>query len=144
MSHCRDDLWENIRIAKPCTANWDAMSGDEQVRACGACKKNVYNISMMRKPEAEQVIREKEGNLCLRLYRRRDGKILTADCPKALRAVRLKMTVVGGFIVATVGGWLGLKWAGQYLSENMMGGAMASPHAAQDMPDHFTGMATKY
>jgi hypothetical protein len=126
MTHSSDDIWQNIRIATPCKANWDQMTGDEQVRACAACHKNVYNISMMSRTEAEEVIRAKEGNLCIRLYRRWDGRILTSDCPKALRAVRLKMVMAMGFLVATVGGWLGFTLVREQLNNSMMQGGMAS------------------
>ncbi|HEY0062420.1 MAG TPA: hypothetical protein VGC21_09885, partial [Telluria sp.] len=40
-----------ISIASPCTASWDLMQGDERVRHCGDCNKNVFNLSAM--PEAE-------------------------------------------------------------------------------------------
>ena len=35
----------NIRIASPCPADWNQMIGDSRVRACAACKKNVFNLS---------------------------------------------------------------------------------------------------
>ena len=39
----------------------------------------------MTAEEAVQVIQEKEGHLCVRLYRRADGTMITADCPVGLR-----------------------------------------------------------
>ncbi len=39
----RASLLENVRIASPCSASWDDMVGDERVRFCGQCTKNVYN-----------------------------------------------------------------------------------------------------
>lgn len=62
------------------------MSGGEQKRFCGQCSKNVYNISRMTKDEAESLLRG--GNACIRLYRRKDGTIITEDCPVALRKLR--------------------------------------------------------
>src|SRR5260370_15414772 len=49
--------------------------------------KNVYNLSEMTRREAEALVREKEGQLCARLYRRADGTILTSNCPAGLRAI---------------------------------------------------------
>ena len=72
---------DEIRVASPCPARWDDMTGNDQVRFCGQCRKNVYNLSALRRVEAENLIREKEGQLCGRFYRRSDGRILTADCP---------------------------------------------------------------
>lgn len=79
---------EAVRVATPCNADWNRMTGDERTRFCQSCAKNVYNLSGMTRAEAENLIREKEGNLCVRFYRRTDGTILTDDCPVALRAMR--------------------------------------------------------
>ena len=38
-------ILDNIRVATPCSADWNAMTGDDRVRACGSCKKHVYNLS---------------------------------------------------------------------------------------------------
>ncbi|MDQ2732922.1 MAG: hypothetical protein M3Y56_14785, partial [Armatimonadota bacterium] len=42
---------ETIRIASPCTTSWNQMEGNEQVRFCGSCRKNVYNLSAMNRTE---------------------------------------------------------------------------------------------
>ncbi len=94
----------DIRIAKPCGQTWTAMKGDEQVRHCGACRKNVYNIAEMTEKEIEALIRRTEGHFCARIYRRTDGRVLTADCPRGLAAVRRKRTLaVGAAITAFAG-----------------------------------------
>jgi len=77
---------ENVRIARPCPARWEDMAGDEQVRFCKLCEKNVYNLSAMSREAATKLIQEKEGQLCASLYRRSDGTILTADCPVGVKA----------------------------------------------------------
>ncbi len=84
---------ESLRIAAPCTADWDQMAGDERVRFCGKCEKNVYNLSAMTRSEAETLVREKESKLCLRLYQRQDGTVLTSDCPVGVRRQRLRQRV---------------------------------------------------
>ncbi len=84
---------ENIRVASPCTASWDRMEGDERVRFCGSCQKSVYNLSALNRLEAEQLVAEKEGRLCVRYYQRADGKVLTSDCPVGLQAVRRKIAL---------------------------------------------------
>jgi hypothetical protein len=61
---CRLPVLDNIRIASPCAADWNAMTGDERVRHCGACKKDVFNLSALTRDEAELLIREKHGDLC--------------------------------------------------------------------------------
>jgi hypothetical protein len=88
-------LLSNLKIASPCNAAWSQMSGDERVRFCGSCKKNVYNISSMTGDEAERLISEREGELCLRFYQRKDGTIITADCSVGMRKKRVRWTVAG-------------------------------------------------
>ncbi|MFN7972774.1 MAG: hypothetical protein U0166_10570 [Acidobacteriota bacterium] len=80
---------EMLRIPSPCPADWDAMPGDDRVRHCGACRLDVYNIAGLSRDEAETLIASHEGRVCLRLYRRLDGRIVTKDCV-AVRAGRLK------------------------------------------------------
>ncbi|MDQ2731127.1 MAG: hypothetical protein M3Y56_05670, partial [Armatimonadota bacterium] len=43
--------------------------------------------------EAENLVAEKEGRLCVRYYKRTDGKVLTSDCPVGLRGVRRKIAL---------------------------------------------------
>jgi hypothetical protein len=81
-------LLSKVYIAKPCPANWDEMTGDERKRFCASCQKNVYNVKQMSAVEAAELIVETEGNACLRLYRRKDGTIITNDCPVGIRILR--------------------------------------------------------
>ncbi len=39
------DVIDQIQIPIPCKVSWDDMTGDEQVRHCGQCRQNVYNIA---------------------------------------------------------------------------------------------------
>jgi hypothetical protein len=79
---------DQVRIASPCNVGWTNMRGDDRVRFCDHCRKNVYNLSAMTKQEAEALLKEKEGRLCISIFRRKDGTILTADCPVGLRLAR--------------------------------------------------------
>jgi len=81
-------LLADVRVASPCHSSWNTMKGDEQTRYCGLCRKNVYNLSEMTRQEAENLIREKEGKLCVRYYQRADGTVLTKDCPIGVAVVR--------------------------------------------------------
>ena len=81
---------DELRIASPCqSAEWaDMKGGDDYARLCTTCDKNVYNLSLMTLAEANDLIRKKEGKLCIELYHRFDGTVLTADCPVGLRTIR--------------------------------------------------------
>ena len=81
-------LLERLEIATPCQADWAAMSGDERVRFCGLCRLNVYNLSGMSRAEGEALIQKTEGKVCIRMFKREDGTVLTSDCPLGKRIVR--------------------------------------------------------
>jgi len=91
---------EELRVASPCRADWDKMQGDDRTRFCGTCAKNVYNLSAMSQEEAEYLIREKEGQLCVRFYQREDGTILTDNCPVGLKIVRRPFQWLGAGLAA--------------------------------------------
>ena len=82
------DLLHRIRIASPCSASWEEMRGDERVRFCQQCRLNVYNLSAMEPENAEKLVREKEGRLCVRYYARPDGTMPVRDCPVGFQAAR--------------------------------------------------------
>jgi hypothetical protein len=90
------DSFDRLRIASPCPVSWEKMKGDEQVRFCDECQLNVYNLSGMTRRQAEAIVRQTEGRLCARFYRRADGTILTRDCPVGLRALRRRTARIVG------------------------------------------------
>ena len=86
----------NLRVASPCSADWEQMVGDDRVRYCSQCRLNVYNFAAMTESEARQLIATHEGRLCGRIYRRADGTMLTQDCPVGFRAVVRRVSRVAG------------------------------------------------
>lgn len=98
---------DNLMIAAPCPAEWEKMAGDERVRFCGECRLNVYNVSDLSRAAAERLLREKEGKLCVRFFRRADGTILTQNCPvglrRAKRAVERMVSAVAAMFGVVVG-----------------------------------------
>jgi hypothetical protein len=99
MSH---DSKLHLRIASPCKAPWENMDGDDRVRFCRECSRNVYNLSAMAEPEARRVIAEREGRICVRFYQRRDGTVLTSDCPVGAKRAFLLGAARAGAAVAGV------------------------------------------
>jgi hypothetical protein len=81
----------NIKVASPCSSDWDGMLGTSRQRYCGECKLNVYNLSGMTRPEAENLLIRAEGSICVRYFRRSDGTVLTQDCPVGWQAVKKRM-----------------------------------------------------
>lgn len=82
------DVLNNVMIAAPCNIGWDNMVGDDRVRLCAGCDKNVYNTSRMTKAEIKELLAVEGKAPCLRIYRRADGTMITEDCPVGLRRVR--------------------------------------------------------
>lgn len=82
---------DRIQIATPCSAKWEEMEGNDRSRFCNLCSLNVYNISDMTTKEAESFLADRlqrGERVCGNLFRRKDGTILTDDCPVALRKLR--------------------------------------------------------
>jgi len=100
---------DQIRIASPCNARWEDMTGDERARFCGSCRKNVYNLSAMTRTEIATLIHEREGNFCGRFYRRPDGRMITTDCPEGRRHKRNRVLGACRMAFAAVLVFLGVK-----------------------------------
>ena len=112
------DLLSNVKVAAPCAASWDRMTGDDRARFCSLCQKNVYNLSALTAAEVTALIQEKEWKLCGRFYRRSDGTMLTADCSVGLRNMARRLRALS---VAAAG----LLFAS--LTASMIGGRSDSP-----------------
>lgn len=127
---------ESLRIATPCSADWSDMKGDDYVRFCGRCEKNVYDLSALSREAAEQLVAEKEGRMCVRFYQRADGTVLTNDCPVGVRRERLRQRIwsrVAG--AATSAALLVGLWSGRARADVAVGDGKAAtatkakPHA---------------
>ena len=115
-------LLDQINVASPCSADWGEMSGDDRKRFCQQCSLHVYDLSTMTRMEAEGFLQSELGTgkrVCVRLYRRTDGRVLTKDCPVGLRRLRLRFVrsiatlfafFLGGLATALAGTRLG-DWA---------------------------------
>lgn len=91
---------DNIKIAAPCSANWDEMFGSERRRFCSQCKLNVYNLSEMTREEAENFLINAEGRVCLRVFRRADGSVITGNCPVGWQALKRRASRAAAAIMA--------------------------------------------
>jgi hypothetical protein len=94
-----------IRVASPCSANWNRMPGTDRVRYCPECKLNVYNFSEMSEAEIQAIVAAPTGRLCARFYQRPDGTMLTKNWPAGFRGALLRAT---RFASATLTAFLAL------------------------------------
>ncbi len=99
-------ILDSIRVAAPCKASWDDMAGDDRVRHCAGCDKDVFDLSALTRDEAEALIRERVGNLCGRYYQRADGTIITSDCTVGISQRRRRRVMAAGLaaLLASAGG----------------------------------------
>jgi hypothetical protein len=117
------------------------MEGDDAVRFCRHCEKNVYQLSAMTSDQVEALLDDKKGNLCARFYQRADGTVMTADCSRGRKRIRRRRAVVGlGAGIASMVGValipdapqqprqedLGV-WAGSPYDRGLMGRVSAVP-----------------
>jgi hypothetical protein len=132
-------LLENIRIASPCSEEWDAMDGNGRVRHCAQCDKQVFNLSGMSRADAEVLVRERAGSICVRLYQREDGTVLTTDCPVG---VRRRLTARALMSVATTALLGGLALIGIGVKKRMepvtKGHTTNAAYAERDRPESLT------
>jgi hypothetical protein len=77
-SHSRLSL-DVIEVNEPCSASWEQMAGDERVRFCAGCRKHVHNLSAVTRSEAERLVCETAGSLCVRFARGEDGVVQTLE-----------------------------------------------------------------
>ena len=94
----------DIRVASPCPMPWDAMDGNEQVRHCGECKLNVYNLSAMTEIEIQRllVMQRAEQRVCVRFYRRADGTMLTQNCPRGVRRLAKRVSKLSAAVFSAL------------------------------------------
>ncbi len=108
--HLTLPILEDVTVATPCDASWAEMEGDSDTRFCGRCEKYVHNLSMMSRKEAEAVLTAataERREMCVRLWRRLDGTVLTDDCPVGVRRRRFWRRTTGvaaaGLLLAALG-----------------------------------------
>lgn len=130
---------EDVRIASPCPTSWEQMLGDEKVRYCNICSKNVYNLSAMSRNEAQLLIHRMEGKLCGLIYTRKDGTVMTSDCPVGLAALRKQIFKRVAAVAAVVIGLLGGSTSFVVQKNRTMGKlVIRPPQKVQEMHDVHT------
>lgn len=92
---------DSIKSPAPCSKDWNEMTGDELVRFCSGCEKNVYNLSAMTRKEARKFVAKNSGKVCVRYVRLANGKVQTADT-KLYKITRQTSRLAAGIIGATL------------------------------------------
>jgi hypothetical protein len=82
--HPRSLLRQLTRTAleKPCDSPWETMVGDDKVRHCAACDREVYSISEMTELEAElRLLNAADAVPCIRYARDLEGGVIHRPPP---------------------------------------------------------------
>ena len=116
----------NLRVATPCRADWNEMVGDDRVRHCAHCDKDVFNLSAMTREQAERLVIERAGDLCARYYQRTDGTILLKDCAVGIAQKRKRRVIAAGAagLLAMAGA---AAWYARRTSDVIMGDVAIDP-----------------
>lgn len=129
----------DIKIASPCSADWNEMIGSERRRFCGECKLNVYNLSGMTRVEAENLLIKSEGRLCVRFFKRADGSVLTKECPVGWQMVKHRVSKTATAFVSLIFGLfsgVGLNaFLSQYERGNAIGKMIVAPTIDEELSD---------
>lgn len=93
----------NLTIASPCTADWNSMIGNEQVRFCEHCSLKVHNLSLMTRNQAQRLVARSNGRLCVRYHHDSTGRPLTLPVRQKLHRIgRRASRIAAGAFTATL------------------------------------------
>lgn len=91
-----------LTVNTPCTAEWDSMAGNEQVRFCTHCEKSVHNLSAMTRKDALRLVRDSAGGLCVRFHSDPRGRTLHEPATKLHLITRRASKLAAGAFGAAV------------------------------------------
>lgn len=57
---------DSVEVKSPCSEEWERMKGNDRVRFCDHCSKDVKNLSAITRKEAMRLVRASGGDLCIR------------------------------------------------------------------------------
>lgn len=70
---------EVIQIKQPCELDWDALPGDGPTRMCPRCRKQVHNLSALPREDAERLVGQRSGPMCVYFTRDPHGIVNTLE-----------------------------------------------------------------
>ncbi len=95
--------------------SWDKMTGDNQVRFCEQCQRQVWNFFEMTEAEIVEVMRTNPERLCAQIKKTKDGILVTKDYRPAQKKFRFSMLAMMAlatclaplmFVAPTIYRWL--------------------------------------
>jgi len=65
----RKDFIQQLRIASPCSVEWDAMIGNDRVRFCEHCRLSVHHVDSLTRKQLRRLIARSHGRVCVNYTR---------------------------------------------------------------------------
>jgi len=100
-----------LQVVAPCNEDWDKMPGGDDIRFCGKCRQNVYNLSALTESQARELV---QGPVCVRFFHRGDGTVITRKCSPMMEAARRRLVAraagVVGVLPLAAGFWGSVAW----------------------------------
>lgn len=91
-----------IPLAKPCDSPWESMVGNDKVRRCAACERDVYSLSDMSELEAElRLLNAADAAPCIRYARASDGQVVHRASPPPPRRLSAAGASARALVVAS-------------------------------------------
>jgi hypothetical protein len=94
---------DKYKVSSPCDSDWDALVGTNRCRFCSACGLNVFDASDMNEEELKQAIFQKENKEAVTLYKRKDKRFMTSDCPVGQKRVRAGLITISSIAAVLLG-----------------------------------------
>lgn len=93
----------NVTIPSPCSADWNTMIGNDQVRFCEHCNLDVHNLSSMTRTQAQRLVARANGRLCVRYHHDDSGRPLTLPVGQKLHRIGRRVSrIAAGAFTATL------------------------------------------
>ncbi len=92
---------DSVEVKTPCTEDWEKMHGNDRVRFCDHCAKDVNDLSAVTRKEAMRLVRASGGNLCIRYVQDPVTK-RPMFAEQLLQITRRKPALAAGIMTASV------------------------------------------
>ncbi len=123
---------KNVTIPKPCDADWNTMVGNERVRFCEHCSLHVHNLSALTRNQAERLVAQSNGRLCVRYHQDPNGRPALLPAVQKLHRIgrRVSRLAAGAFTAS-------LSVSSALAQESVRTGRILMPAAVQP-GEHWT------
>jgi hypothetical protein len=125
-----------LQVVAPCNEDWERMPGGDDIRFCGKCRQNVYNLSTLTESQARELV---QGPVCVRFFHRGDGTVITRKCPPMMEAARRRLVALAAGAASVLplaaGFWGSVAWLRKLVrSESSVLGTPVAPRPLMGEP----------